>query len=177
MATKASARMASGGGEGQGDPEGPVQPLADQAAAAEGQQQGHPADHRRQHHRQGGQGLDQVAAGEGDRFQQDGQRTPSTTDTASAPSEQTSDSRSASSTRGWSARPRCSPTGSASRPTSGRVRNATASAAGTSQARRPAPCRHVVGGGRNPYSLRTCWPSAERTRSTNACAASGLGWA
>ena len=34
----------------------------------------------------------------------------------------------------------------------------------------PSPRRHVVGGGRNPYSLRTCWPSADRTRSVNLCA-------
>ena len=32
--------------------------------------------------------------------------------------------------------------------------------------------RHVVGGGRNPCSLRTCWPSADRTRSMNADALS-----
>ena len=62
MATKASAMMAPAVVNGRVT-ECPSSHRADQPAAAEGQQQGHAADHRREHHRQVVEGPDQVAAG------------------------------------------------------------------------------------------------------------------
>ncbi|CAM5553728.1 Glycine dehydrogenase (decarboxylating) [Streptomyces griseomycini] len=62
------------GGEGQGDAEPGVQPLADDAVAPQGEQQGDAAHHRGEDQGKRHQGADQTAAGEVRTGQQPGQR-------------------------------------------------------------------------------------------------------
>ena len=52
MATNASAMMAPGRSERQGDAEGAVEALPDEPVTAEREQQRHPTHHGRQDHRQ-----------------------------------------------------------------------------------------------------------------------------
>ena len=177
-----------GGGERQGDPERPVEPLADQPAAAEGQQQGHPADDRRQHHRQGGEGPHQVAPGELDPGQQEGQGDAEGDRHRHRPGR--ADQRQPQRLQhpgagqlGAEAPPRGPPEqadqGDGQEPDGQGGGDGEGSRhpapGGRDSGGRPAPAApsgggHVVGGGRNPYCFRTCWPSAPSTWSMNACA-------
>src|SRR5215212_5978376 len=173
-----------GGGERQGDPEPLVEPAAGQPATAEGQQQGDSADHRRQHHGQGGQGPDQVAAGELDPGEQERERDPE--HDRDRDRAQGADQRQPQRLQhpgagqlGPDAAPRGpdqqagqgdGQEGDGQGGRDGEPGRGPGPGPGGGRPAAPGDGGHVVGGGRNPYFFRTCWPSADRTRSRNASA-------
>ena len=86
MATKVSARIAPAVENGSVMPKRLVEPLPGEAVAAEGEQQGDAAHHRRQHHGQQHEGAHEVAAAEADAREQPGERDAEDEREASAPS-------------------------------------------------------------------------------------------